>query len=81
MGLTGTAVRTAKVQAMPYKLYNEKGLFLLVKRRSVVALQVQVFGHPEALLSLGMYPVVRRKGARIRAMKRGDSWPQELTRA
>jgi hypothetical protein len=31
MALTDTAIRNAKPKAMPYKLADEKGLFLLVQ--------------------------------------------------
>ena len=67
MSLTDTAVRTAKVQAKPYKLYDEKGLFLLVKPGGGLLWRFKYrFSGVEKLLSLGMYPDVRLKDARIR---------------
>ncbi len=67
MSLTDTAIRTAKVQGKPYKLYDERGLFLLVTPTGSLLWRFKYrFSGVEKLISLGMYPDVRLKDARAK---------------
>lgn len=65
MPLTDTAIRTAKAGEKPYKLADEKGLFLLVNPNGAKwwRLKFRVDGK-EKLLSLGTYPETGLKKAR-----------------
>lgn len=65
MPLTDTAIRTAKPGEKPYKLADEKGLFLLVNPNGGKwwRLKFRVRGK-EKLLSLGTYPDTGLKDAR-----------------
>ena len=67
MPLTDTAIRTAKSSEKPYKLADEKGLFLLVNPNGSKwwRLKFRVDGK-EKLLSLGTYPDVGLKDARAK---------------
>ena len=67
MPLTDTAIRQAKPDAKPYKLADEKGLFLLVNPggSKLWRLKYRVDGK-EKLLALGSYPDVGLKAARER---------------
>ena len=65
MPLTDTEVRTAKPDSKPVKLYDEKGLFLLVTPTGGKWWRLKYrFGGKEKLLSLGTYPDIRLKDAR-----------------
>ncbi len=76
MALTDTAIRRAKPKAKPYKLADEKGLYLLVSpsggllwRLKYRVNGVDADGQPkrvEKLLALGSYPEVSLKAARER---------------
>jgi integrase len=65
MPLTDTAIRTAKPGEKPYKLADEKGLFLLINPNGSKwwRLKFRVAGK-EKLLSFGTYPEVGLKEAR-----------------
>ena len=65
MPLTDTAIRTAKPAEKPYKLADEKGLFLLLNPNGSKwwRLKFRVDGK-EKLLSLGTYPEISLKKAR-----------------
>lgn len=65
MPLTDTAIRTAKPAEKPYKLTDEKGLFLLLNPNGSKwwRLKFRVDGK-EKLLSLGTYPEISLKKAR-----------------
>ena len=65
MPLTDTAIRTAKPAEKPYKLADEKGLFLLLNPNGSKwwRLKFRVDGK-EKLLSLGTYPEIGLKKAR-----------------
>lgn len=67
MPLTDTAIRTAKSTEKPYKLADEKGLFVLVNPNGSKwwRLKFRVDGK-EKLLSLGTYPDVGLKDARAK---------------
>ncbi len=65
MPLSDTAIRTAKPTDKPYKLADEKGLFLLVTPAGGKWWRLKYrFGGKEKLLSLGTYPDVGLKDAR-----------------
>ncbi|MFT3960517.1 tyrosine-type recombinase/integrase [Propionivibrio sp.] len=67
MPLTDTAIRKAKPAEKPYKLADEKGLYLLISPTgSKWWRQKYRFGGKEKLLSLGVYPDVSLKDARER---------------
>jgi integrase len=63
--LTETAVKNAKPKERPYKLYDERGLYLLVSQDGGRWWRFKyVLGGKEKLLSLGTYPDVTLKRAR-----------------
>jgi integrase len=65
MPLTDTGVRNAKPKAKPYKLADERGMFLLVNTSGAKWWRLKYrFAGKEKLLSLGVYPDVRLKDAR-----------------
>jgi len=67
MSLTEFAIRSAKPQPKPYKIFDEKGLFLLVRPNGARLWRFKYyFGGVEKLLSLGAYPDVPLKRARGR---------------
>ena len=67
MPLTDTAVRTAKVTDKPYKLSDERGMFLLVNPNGSKWWRLKYrFLGKEKLLSLGVYPDVSLKDARVK---------------
>ena len=67
MPLTDSAVRNAKPGAKPIKLFDERGLFLIVTPSGGKWWRLKYrFDNKEKLLSLGVYPDVSLKAARIR---------------
>ncbi|MES2770393.1 MAG: Arm DNA-binding domain-containing protein, partial [Pseudomonadota bacterium] len=67
MPLSDSTVRTAKPDAKPYKLSDEKGLFLLVTPNgSKYWRQKYRFNGKEKVLSFGVYPDVSLKEARAK---------------
>lgn len=67
MALTDTGARSAKPKAKPYKLADERGMFLLVNPTGAKwwRLKYRIDGR-EKLLSLGVYPEVGLKDARTK---------------
>jgi len=67
MALTDTSARSAKPKAKPYKLADERGMFLLVNPTGAKwwRLKYRIDGR-EKLLSLGVYPEVGLKDARTK---------------
>jgi hypothetical protein len=63
--LTETRIRAAGASDRPYKLFDERGLFMLVTPPGgrLWRLRYRMYGR-EKLLSLGAYPDVTRKRAR-----------------
>lgn len=71
MPFVDTAIRTAKPGEKPYKLADEKGLFLLVNPNEAKRWRLKFrFAGKEKLLSFGTYPEVGLKEAR---RKRDDA--------
>ena len=67
MPLTDTAIRNAKPGAKPAKIFDERGLFLLVTPTGGKWWRLKYrFDDKEKLLSLGVYPDVGLKDARTR---------------
>lgn len=67
MPLTDTAIRNAKPGAKPVKLFDERGLYLLVTPAGGKWWRFRYrFAGKEKLLSLGIYPDVALKAARDR---------------
>lgn len=67
MALTAIEVRTAESKASPYKLTDERGLFLLVQPSGAKLWRLKYrFNRIERKLSLGQYPEVSLKDARDR---------------
>jgi len=67
MPLTDTAIKKAKPEAKQRKLYDERGLFLLISPKGGKWWRFKyLFGGKEKLLSLGTYPDVSLKDARER---------------
>lgn len=65
MALTDTAIKQAKPQAKPYKLADERGLFLLVQPIGSKLWRFKYrFDGKEKLLALGKYPDVSLAAAR-----------------
>jgi integrase len=73
--LTDKAIKGAKLREKPYKLFDERGLFMLVSPKGARwwRLKFRVEGK-EKLLSLGVYPDVSLKDAR----QRRDELRQQL---
>lgn len=67
MPLTDTAVRNAKAGDKPYKLFDERGLFLIVTPSGGKWWRLRYrFNDKEKLLSVGVYPDTGLKDARTR---------------
>jgi integrase len=67
MSLTEFTIRAAKPQPKPYKIYDEKGLFLLIRPNGSRLWRFKyAHGGVEKLLSLGPYPEVPLKRARAK---------------
>jgi integrase len=67
MSLTDTAVRRAQARSKPYKLFDSKGLFLIVTPSGGKWWRFKYhFQKKEKLLSLGIFPDVSLKEARER---------------
>ena len=57
MALTDLRIRNAKPQERPYKLFDERGLYLLVSRTGAKLWRLKYrFGGKEKTLALGIYP-------------------------
>lgn len=70
MPLSDVAVRSAKPKDRPYKLADQRGLYLLVNKTGKYFRFDYRFGGKRKTLSLGVYPDVRLKRARE---KHGDA--------
>lgn len=67
MSLTNTAIKAAKPQAKACKLYDEKGLYLLVQPTGAMLWRLKYrFNGKEKKLAIGPYPEVGLKEARER---------------
>lgn len=67
MALTDTAIRNAKPGAKPIKLFDSLGLFLLIAPAGGKWWRLKYrFGGKEKLLSLGTYPEISLKQARVK---------------
>jgi integrase len=67
MSLTEPEIRAAKAKPKPYKLYDAKGLFLLVKPSGARLWRFKyAYSGVEKLLALGAYPGVPLKRARAK---------------
>ncbi len=67
MSLTDTSVRNAKPRSKPYKIYDSGGLFLLITPTGNKWWRLKFrYDGKEKLLSLGVYPAVTLKDARVR---------------
>lgn len=64
MPLTDTAIRNAKPKSKQYKLYDEKGLYLLVKESGKYFRLDYRFEGKRKTLALGVYPTVKLAEAR-----------------
>jgi len=65
MSLTNTAIKTARPQAAPYKLYDEKGLYLLIDPKGGRLWRLKYrFNGKEKKLAIGAYPEIGLKEAR-----------------
>jgi len=66
MLVTDTAIRNAKSREKPYKLSDEKGMYVLVKKAGIYFRLDYRFGGKRKTLALGVYPDVKLQGARER---------------
>jgi hypothetical protein len=64
MPLTDATIRNAKPKSKQYKLYDEKGLYLLVKESGKYFRLDYRFGGKRKTLALGVYPAVKLAEAR-----------------
>src|SRR6266702_5956308 len=65
MPLTNTAIKAAKPPPKPYKLYDEKGLFLLIEPSGGLLWRLKYrFNGKEKKLAIGTYPEIGLKDAR-----------------
>jgi integrase len=70
MALTDTAIRNAKPTDKAFKLYDEKGLFLIINPNGGKWWRLKYrFDDKEKTLSLGTYPEIKLAGARERRDK------------
>lgn len=68
MALTNISIKNAAPKDKDYKLFDEKGLFLLVKKNGAKYWRLKFYiNGKEKLLSLGVYPEISLKDARIKA--------------
>ena len=79
MPLTDTAIRTAKPRNKPYKMADEKGMFLYITPAGgkLWRLKYRVDGK-EKLLSLGAYPDVGQRTLAPVVMKHASYMHKEL---
>ena len=82
MPLTDTAIRNAKPKDKPYKLSDEKGLYLLVNKAGKYFRYDYRFNKKRKTLALGVYPDVSLKEAReknneARKLLQGDIDPAQ----
>ncbi len=71
MALTDTRARTAKPKSKQYKVYDAKGLFLLIHPNGSKYWRCKYrYNNKEKTISLGVYPEVSLKKARA---KRDDA--------
>ena len=67
MALTDSAIKAAKSKGKPYKMYDSGGLFVLISPKGSKLWRLKFkFLDKEKLLSLGTYPEIGLKDARIR---------------
>jgi integrase len=67
MALSDTACKNAKPKEKPYKLADEKGMFLLINPNGSKYFRLKYrFAGKEKLLALGVYPETSLKDARIK---------------
>ncbi|VVS92226.1 tyrosine-type recombinase/integrase [Desulfoluna spongiiphila] len=64
MPLTDTAIRNAQPKDKPYKMTDEKGLYLLVKTKGKYFRYDYRYGGKRKTMALGVYPEVKLKAAR-----------------
>lgn len=64
MALTDSTIKPAKPKGKDYKLSDEKGLFLLVKKTGAKYWRLKLRFARKKLLALGVYPEVSLKEAR-----------------
>ena len=70
MPLNDAAVKAAKPAAKPWKLFDEKGLFLLIQPHGSKLWRIKYrFADKDQLLGLGSYPEVSLKQAREKRQK------------
>jgi integrase len=86
MPLSDPAIKKAKPEAKPYKLTDEKGLFLLVNAAGKYWRLAYRFGGKQKTLALGVYPDVslaraREKRDEARKLIADDIDPGELRKA
>lgn len=82
MSLTDTAIRNAKPKEKPYKLSDERGLYLLVKKTGKYFRFDYRFAGKRKTLALGVYPSVklaeaRNKREEARKLLRNDIDPAQ----
>lgn len=66
MALADTAVRNAKPAEKPYKLTDEKGLYLLVNSTGKYWRMNYRFGGKQKTFAIGVYPTITLAAARER---------------
>jgi len=86
MALTDTAIKTSKPKDIPYKLADEKGLYVLVKQAGKYFRMDYRFAGKRKTMALGVYPETSLKEARdkrdeARKLLAGDKDPMEEKKA
>ena len=66
MTLTDTAIRNAKPREKQYKLYDEKGLYVLVNRIGKYFRYDYRFSGKRKTLALGVYPTLKLQDIRTK---------------
>ena len=69
MPLTDTAIRNAKPREKQYKLSDEKGMYVLVKKAGKYFRLDYRFGGKRKTFALGVYPDVKLRVARVTRKK------------
>jgi hypothetical protein len=79
MPLSDTTIRNAKPKEKPYKLFDDKGLFLLINPNGSKYFRFKYrFGGKEKTLALGVYPENSLKDARARRNEAREKLSQNI---
>jgi len=79
MALSDTQCKNAKPKEKPYKLADEKGMFLLINPNGSKYFRLKYrFASKEKVLALGVYPQISLKDARIKRDEAREQIAKEI---